>query len=109
MILKVAQQTRGAGGPSHCDAQQYRDILPSNKYKAEGKRLREEIANLAKKVASKIIDPATLEALTSCRLVPLDKCPGIRPIGIGEVLRRLIGKAIGWVLKEDLTVSAGPL
>ena len=33
-------------------------------------------------------------AYTSCRLIPLDKCPGVRPIGIGEVVRRIIGKAV---------------
>ena len=108
-IAKAAQLTKGAGGPSHVDAKQYRHILLSNKYKTENKQLREQIAILAKKLATTIVDPTTLEALICCRLVPLDKCPGIRPIGIGEVLRRLIGKSIGWTLKADLMESAGPL
>ena len=109
MIHKAAQQTKGAGGPSHCDANQYQRFLLSNKHKVEGKHLREEIALLARYIASHIIDPVLLEAFTSCRLIPLDKCPGVRPIGVGEVLRRIIGKAIGWVLKDDITESAGPL
>ena len=33
----------------------------------------------------------------------------MRPIGIDEVLRRIIGKAIGWTLKTDIQESAGPL
>ena len=73
----------------------------------ENKILREQIAKLARKLATVILDPTTLEALVCCRLVPLDKCPGIRPIGIGEVLR-IIGKSIGWTLKADLMESAGP-
>ena len=85
-IAKAAQLTKGAAGPSHVDAKQYRHILLSNKFKAENKQLREQIANLAKKLATTIIDPSTLEAFICCRLVPLDKQPGIRPIGIGEVL-----------------------
>ena len=101
--------TKGAAGPSHVDAKQYRHILLSNKFKAENKQLREQIANLAKKLATTIVDPSTLEAFICCRLVPLDKQPGIRPIGIGEVMRRIIGKSIGWTIKKDLMETAGPL
>ena len=38
----------------------------------------------------------------ACRLIPLDKNPGLRPIGIGEVLRRIIGKAVSITLRKDL-------
>ena len=71
--------------PSHLDADQYRIMLTSNKMKNEAKLLREQIAILAKKLATKIEDPAVLEALIACRLIPLDKNPGVRPIGVGEV------------------------
>ena len=53
------------------------------------------------------IDPSTLAAYTSCRLIPLNKCPGVRPIGIGEVVRRIIGKAVMRVMKYDLQDSIG--
>ena len=33
----------------------------------------------------------------------------MRPIGIGEIIRRIIGKCIGWVLKKDIQEAAGPL
>ena len=36
------------------------------------------------------VDPAGLEALAACRLIALDKHPGVRPIGVGECLRRLV-------------------
>ena len=32
-----------------------------------------------------------------------------RPIGIREVLRRIIGKIVVWQLKEDIKEAAGPL
>ena len=108
-IFKAAQLTKGAGGPSHVDAEQYRFIITSNRFKNENKYLREQIAIFAQKLGSELLDPSTLEAFIGCRLIPLDKNPGIRPIGIGEVLRRIIGKVVGWVLKSDLMEATGPL
>ena len=96
LIRNAVRQTKGAGGPSHLDADQYRHMLLSHKFKKESKDLREEIATLARKLATEIIDPSTIDSLIACRLIPLNKNPGVRPIGIGEVLRRIIGKAIGW-------------
>ena len=86
----------------------------SNKFKAESKALREETATFAKKIATEVVDPDTLEAYTACRLIPLDKAPDdpqlqIRPIGVGEVLRRIVGKAISWSLSVEMQVAAGPL
>ena len=40
------------------------------------------------------MDPSGLTAFIACRLVALGKCPGVRPVGIGEVVRRIAGKAI---------------
>ena len=47
----------------------------------------------------------------ACRLIPLNKNSGVRPIGIGEILRRIIGKSNGWILKIDIVIqsAAGPL
>ncbi len=53
--------------------------------------------------------PSLLEVYTSCRLIPLDKSPGIRPIGVGEVLRRIVGKTVAGFLKEEIKEAAGPL
>ena len=41
-----------------------------------------------------LIHPEGLSALVACRLIPLNECPGVRPIGVGEVPRRIIAKAI---------------
>ena len=54
------------------------------------------------------LDPNTLEAFVACRLIPLDKNPGVRLIGIGEVTRRIVGKCISWVLRKDTQQAAGP-
>ena len=48
-------------------------------------------------------------ALIVCRLIPLDKCPGVRPIGVGKVVRRIIAKAILCTIGRDIEEAAGPL
>ena len=42
-------------------------------------------------------------------MIALDKCPGIRPIGVGETSTRIISKAILSVIKLDVLEAAGTL
>ena len=91
------------------DAELYRRILCSKNFKTEGKTLREELAILTRNLLRTSYHPSLLEGYISCRLIPLDKNPGIRPIGVGEVLRRIIGKTVTTFLKEEIQEAAGPL
>ena len=100
---------KGAAGPSQLDAVQCRRILCSKQFQKEGKDLRDQIATLAKRLVTDVLCPTSLEAYTANRLISLDKSPGIRPIGVGEVLRRLIGRAIASELKQDFKEAAGPI
>jgi hypothetical protein len=50
-----------------------------------------------------------IEAFTACRWIALDKDPGVRPIGVGETLRRLIFKAILRITKDVIQQEAGSL
>ena len=45
----------------------------------------------------------------ACRLIPLDIKPGLRLIGVGEVLRRIAAKAVMMLFKNDITHAAGAL
>ena len=66
------------------------------------------IALLARMLCTEeLVDPKSIEALVACWLIPLDKSPSVRPIGVGEVLRRVIGKAILTVLKSDILNFTG--
>ena len=47
--------------------------------------------------------------MLNCRLIALDKNPGVRPIGIGETSRRIIAKAVLQVVKQDILDAAGCL
>ena len=53
------------------------------------------------------VDPSSLVAYKACRLIPLNKNPGVRPIG--EVMRRILGKAILQVMDAagSLQLCAG--
>ena len=108
-IEEIAHGMKGAAGPSQLDATQFRRILCSKQFQREGKDLRDQIALLANKLATEILDPSCLEAYTANHLIPLDKNPGVRPIGVGEILRRVVGKAIACEPKQDVKEAAGPI
>jgi len=108
-VLKAALNTRGSAGPSGLDAELYRSILCSKNFKTPGKELREQIAILAKNMATKHYEFNLISPLVNSRLIPLDKDPGVRPIGIGEVLRRIIGKMISRHGINEIKEAAGPL
>ena len=69
--------------------------------------LAESMAVSARRMCTEYVDPDSLEALLADRLVPLDKNPGTRPVGIGEVERRIIGKAVVKVLRPDRHKACG--
>ena len=51
--------------------------------------LREMIANFIKKICTVKVSAVSIEAFVACRLIPLDKNPGLRPKGAGEILCRI--------------------
>ena len=55
-----------------------------------------------------VIDPKGISPLLACRLIALDKCPGVRPIGVCETHRRIIAKAVLYITRSDLQDAAGP-
>ena len=95
MVSKASSLTKGAGDPSQLDAMPYHQLLSSRKCKVENKKLRTQITILARKLATETLDSLRLEAYISCRLIPLDKNPGFRPIDVGEVLHSVVDKCTG--------------
>lgn len=106
MVLKAAQLTKGGSGPSGMDADGWRKILTSKVYGDTGKDLRTALAKVIKKMCVETISDNSLEALLASRLVPLDKKPGLRPIGVGEVIRRIAGKIVMSVTREDVVKAS---
>ena len=105
--MKSVLNTNGAAGPSGMDANGWRRICSS--FHCASDALCDALALCARRIATTAIDPSSLEAYTACRLIPLDKQPGVRPIGIGEVVRRVIGKAILMVVGPAIQQATGCL
>ena len=65
------------------------------------------LALVAQRICSPYIDPIALQPLSACGLIALDRCPGMRPIGMGEVAQRIIGRAIISIVKDDVQAVTG--
>ena len=104
-ILKAALKAGGGAGPSGLDASLWRRMCCS--FQGASSDLCAAIARTAKRICSSPVDPEPLQPLLASRLIALDKCPGVRPIGIGEVPRRIIGKAILNIINTDIQESVG--
>ena len=105
-IHQAALHTNGAAGPSGLDAHAWRRLCSS--FKSASHNLCSALASVARRITTTYVNPNGLSAFVACRLIPLDKCPGVRPIGVGEVPRRIIGKAILRVVGSDVEEAAGP-
>ena len=104
-VLRVARMIQGGAGPGGCDATHWQDVLV--RFGAHSGRLREAVTSLCRKLANSVVPWSTVQALMSSRLIALDKCPGVRPVGVGEMLRRVVGKVVCMVTKSDAEVVCG--
>ena len=96
------------------DADGWRRILASSQYGTASSDLQKAFAEVIKKLCIDEIHlnsegTTSIEAFTACRLIPLNKNPGLRPIDIGEVLRRIAGKVVIKISKNDVLKAAGSL
>ena len=106
-ILQAALHTQGAAGLSGLDAYAWRRLCSS--FKSASHDLCHALAAVGRRICSSNVHPDDLSAFVACRLIPLNKCPGVRPIGVGEVPRRIIAKAVLNLFHLDILDAAGPL
>ena len=65
---------------------------------------------MTRRLCTEYVDPRRIEAIPANRLIPLDKGEGkVRPIGVGEVIRRIIRKCVMSVTKQDVIDACGSL
>ena len=98
-IRELTLKTHGSHGPSGLDAFEWRRILTH--FNQTSIELCKRLAKLSYTIASKVHPHENLTAYNSCHLINLDKNSGVRPIGIGEVQRRKIGKTITRCIESD--------
>jgi len=107
MIRRVALRMTGSAGPSGVDAAAWKRMV--SMYKTASDELVTAMARAAKLLCTRSVDAGKLEAYLAARLIPLDKDPGVRPIAVGEVFRRIIGRAVMKVIESDVMKATAPL
>ena len=86
LIKTTIQRMDGAVRPSGLNAVEWKRLCCS--FYRHSDDLCRAVAGLAKKLCTTYVDPQGISALLACRLIALDKSSGVRPVGIGETLRR---------------------
>ena len=62
-----------------------------------------------KRLCTSFVDPRAVSPLLTCRLIALDKCPRIGPVGIGDMARCIIVKIVLMIARGDIQDAAGSL
>ena len=88
MIKQTTLHTNGPTGPSGLDAHAWSGLCSS--FKSASTALCVALACVGRRLASSDVNPEGVSAFVGCHLVSLDKCPGVRPIDIGEVKESLL-------------------
>ena len=105
VVRRAALHTEGSAGPSGIDAAGWRRMCTA--FRKASDDLCHSLSSVARRVSCEYLDPTILNSFTACRLIALDKNPGVRPIGVAEVLRRIISKAILAIIGQDIKDAAG--
>ena len=104
-IRRATMRVQGGACPSGLDAGDWRRLCVS--FGTVSDDLCRAMADLAKRPCAEDVSKESVQPYTACRLVPLDKNPGVRPIGICEVIRCIIGKAVLGVIGDDIRQATG--
>ena len=99
-VRRAVLRMTGSAGPSGLDSSAWQRLCTS--FKGASTTLCDAIAAATRRLCCMYVASAGVSPLLASRLIALDKCPGARPIAVGEVLRRIMGKAIMSVVGEKV-------
>jgi hypothetical protein len=83
LIKKNALRTSGGAGVSQQEDALWHKMISG--HKDTSATLANALASVARRLVTEFVDPAGLEALLANRGIAIDKCPGLRPVGVGEM------------------------
>lgn len=107
LLKSVALHCQGSAGPSGLDSRAWRRICSA--YKGASARMCQALASFSRLVATVDLPVRGLAPFLACRLIALDKNPGVRPIGVCEVFRRIVARAVLKIVGPDVEEVCGPL
>ena len=106
-MMWVTSKLSGTAGALGAEAIELKNWLL--RFRCETEELRVVVARLADFMAYAFPPWAAHCASMACRLVALDKRSGVRPVGIGETLRRALAKLVMRAAGDQAKTSCGNL
>ena len=103
----VTSKLSGASGALGAEAIELRNWLL--RFGCASEELRVVVTRLADWMANYSPPWAAYRALMACCLVALEKKPGVRPMGIGETLRRALAKIVMRAAGDQVKKACGNL
>ena len=108
-IRNLALKCSGGARPGGLNAQGAKGILCSESFGNRCYDLCGALARFTRKLATTNTESATILAFLSCRMIGLDKNPGIRPVEIGETFRRIVTAALIQNFRGETQNATGPI
>ena len=103
-IRSTALRTSGAAALSGMDSSVWIGMCSS--FHDASSELCTVMSLVGKGIWTLYVDPMGLRAFVASGLITWDKCLGVRPIGIGEVVRRIVGKGILATIADEVQEAA---
>ena len=104
-IRDAAERLQGSGGPDGVDAVECKRWIL--RHGLASAHLQAEMAQWANWLGNDKVAWARTRAFMAARSIPLDKEPGVRPVGVGCIFRRVIAKAFLEEARPQATSACG--